>query len=110
MKKNPHNVRWGDMKLYLHIQVEERALMVWGSEDNLRKQHELRDEKREVGKVKKYNKKMKELRMDMRSSLYDKTTKVNHKHEYGPDVYNSEEDNYTHTCLTCPYSETFEKM
>lgn len=110
MKKNPHNVRWGDMKLYLHIQIEERALQVWGSEENLRQQHERRDEKREVGKAKKYNKRMKELRMDMRSSLYDRTTKVNHKHEFGPDVYNEEDDNYSHTCLTCPYSETFEKM
>lgn len=110
MKKNPHNVRWGDMKLYLHIQIEERALQVWESEENLRAQHEKRDEQREVGKVKKYNKKMKELRMDMRSSLYDRTTKPNHKHEYGPDVYNEEDDNYTHTCRTCPYSETYEKM
>lgn len=110
MKKNPHNVRWGDMKLYLHIQIEERALQVWGSEDNLRAQHERRVEKREVGKVKKYNKKLKELRMDMRSSLYDRTTKSNHKHEFGAEVYNEEDDNYTRTCLTCPHSETFEKM
>lgn len=110
MKNNPHNVRWGDMKLYLHIQIEERALQVWESEENLRKQHELRVEKREVGKVKKYNKNMKALRMEMRSALYDRTTKVNHKHEYGPDQYDEEEDTYTHTCLTCPYSETFEKM
>lgn len=110
MKKNPHNVRWGDMKLYLHIQIEERALVVWGSEENLQSQHERRDEKREVGKVKKYNKKLKELRMDMRSSLYDRTTKPNHTHKFGPDVYNEEDDNYTHTCLSCPYSETFERM
>lgn len=98
------------MKLYLHVQIEKRALEVWGSEDNLRQQHELRDDKREKGKVKKYNKKMKELRMDMRSSLYDKTTKANHKHTFGPDVYNEEDDNYTHTCTSCPYSETYEKM
>lgn len=29
VRKNPHNVRWGEMKLYLHLQVEKRALEVW---------------------------------------------------------------------------------
>lgn len=29
IRKNPHNVRWGEMKLYLHLQVEQRALQVW---------------------------------------------------------------------------------
>lgn len=29
IRKNPHNVRWGEMKLYLHLQVEKRALEVW---------------------------------------------------------------------------------
>lgn len=29
VRKNPHNVRWGEMKLYLHLQIEKRALQVW---------------------------------------------------------------------------------
>lgn len=29
IRKNPHNVRWGEMKLYLHLQIEKRALEVW---------------------------------------------------------------------------------
>lgn len=29
IRKNPHNVRWGEMKLYLHLQIEQRALEVW---------------------------------------------------------------------------------
>lgn len=29
VRKNPHNVRWGEMKLYLHLLVEKRALEVW---------------------------------------------------------------------------------
>lgn len=29
IRKNPHNVRWGEMKLYLHLQVEKRALEIW---------------------------------------------------------------------------------
>lgn len=109
-RKNPHNVRWGEMKLYLHIQVEERALEVWGSEENLIKEKELREEKREVTKVKKYNKRLKELRMDVRSSLYDKTSQA-HQHSWGEgEVYNEEEDTYTRTCETCGHKETYEKM
>ncbi|XP_067631639.1 DNA repair protein complementing XP-A cells homolog [Eurosta solidaginis] len=109
-RKNPHNVRWGEMKLYLLLQVEKRAMEVWGSEEELCRQHELREEKREVTKVKKYNKQMKNLRMEMRSSLYKKETKAIHEHEFGADTYNEEDDNYTHTCLTCSYTETYEKM
>ncbi|XP_054740587.1 DNA repair protein complementing XP-A cells homolog [Anastrepha obliqua] len=109
-RKNPHNVRWGEMKLYLLLQVERRAMEVWGSEEELSRQHELLEEKREVTKVKKYNKQMKQLRMEMRSSLFTKETKSTHEHEFGADTYNEEDDNYTHTCLKCPYTETYEKM
>ncbi|XP_073845366.1 DNA repair protein complementing XP-A cells homolog Xpac [Musca autumnalis] len=109
-RKNPHNVRWGEMKLYLHLQVQKRALEVWGSEEELMKQHENRIEKREVGKIRKYNKEMKQLRMEVRSSLYTKETKKAHVHEYGEETYNEDDDTYTHTCLTCNFTETFEKM
>ncbi|XP_055385775.1 DNA repair protein complementing XP-A cells homolog [Condylostylus longicornis] len=109
-RKNPHNVRWGEMKLYLHLQIEQRALDVWGSEEELLKQREERSDKREIGKIKRFNKRMKQLRMDVRSSLYDKTKSASHTHEFGPETYNEEEDNYTHACLTCEYVETFEKM
>ncbi|XP_017155531.1 DNA repair protein complementing XP-A cells homolog [Drosophila miranda] len=109
-RKNPHNVRWGEMKLYLHSQVQKRAMEVWGSEEELVRQHEGREEKREVGKARKYNKQMKQLRMEVRSSIYTKKTHAIHEHEFGPDTYNEEEDEYTHTCLTCPYTESYEKM
>merc|ERR1719216_834730 len=46
-RKNPHNQRWGDMKLFLRLQVEERALEVWKNEENLEKEHEKRLEKRD---------------------------------------------------------------
>lgn len=109
-RKNPHNVRWGEMKLYLHIQVEKRALEVWGSEDAIMEEREMRDEKREKSKLKKFNKNMKELRMEMRSSLYDRTSKGPHVHVYGSDTYHEDEDNYTHTCTICGFVESFEKM
>lgn len=110
VRKNPHNVNWGEMKLYLHLQIEQRALEVWGSEENLLKEKEARDIKREGAKIKKFNKKIKQLRMQVRSSLYDKTIKASHTHEFGEDTYNEEDDTYTHTCTICSYEETYEKM
>ncbi|XP_029172129.1 DNA repair protein complementing XP-A cells homolog [Nylanderia fulva] len=110
VRKNPHNVNWGEMKLYLHLQIEQRALEVWGSEENLLKEKEIRDMKREGAKIKKFNKKIKQLRMQVRSSLYDKTMKASHIHEFGKDIYNEEDDTYKHTCTTCSYEETYEKM
>ena len=62
-RKNPHNQRWGDMKLFLRLQVEERALEIWETEENLEKEHEKRLEKRDQAKAKKFNKKLKALRM-----------------------------------------------
>uniref|UniRef100_A0A665TE92 Xeroderma pigmentosum, complementation group A n=1 Tax=Echeneis naucrates TaxID=173247 RepID=A0A665TE92_ECHNA len=59
LKKNPHNPRWGDMKLYLKQQVEKRCLEVWGSEEALEEARETREENREVQKQKRFNKKVK---------------------------------------------------
>lgn len=53
---------------------------------------------------------MKQLRMEMRSSLYDRTTQAPHSHEYGEETYHEDEDNYTHACTICDFVETFEKM
>lgn len=109
-RKNPHNVNWGEMKLYLQIQVEKRALEVWGTEEALREELERREEKRIVSKSKKYLKEMKKLRMTVRSSLYDKTSAASHKHAFGPETYNEEDDDYSKVCTTCGFKEVFEKM
>ncbi|XP_050313237.1 DNA repair protein complementing XP-A cells homolog isoform X2 [Anthonomus grandis grandis] len=109
-RKNPHNVRWGTMKLFLELQVEERALEVWGSTEKLEEERERREDKKVVSKVNKYNKQMKQLRMSMRSSLYDRTSGAVHEHEFGPESYNEEEDTYTKKCMSCPFEQTYEKM
>lgn len=108
-KKNPHNPQWGQMKLYLQLQIEKRAIEVWGSEEKLELEREMRDEKKEKSQFKKYQKKMKELRMNVRSSLFDKTS-VKHVHEFGPEKYNVDDDTYSHKCFSCNFSETYEKM
>ncbi|ROT67242.1 putative DNA repair protein [Penaeus vannamei] len=109
VRKNPHNSRWGDMKLYLKSQIEKRALEVWGSEEAIEEAMEKKEEQREISKQRKYNKKMKELRMNVRSSLYTRATKT-HEHEYGEEVYLPDEDEYSRTCKTCGHSYTYDKM
>lgn len=109
-RKNPHKSTWAEMKLYLRLQVEARALEIYGSLDEIQKQKELREEKREVGKIKKFNKQMVELRKNVRATLYDNRTKASHEHEFGPSTYNEETDEYTHICTTCGFSETYEEL
>ena len=108
-RKNPHNSRWGDMKLFLRLQVEQRALEIWKDEETLENEHEKREQKRDQAKVKKFNKKLKALRMQVRGSLYKKDIS-NHEHEYGEEVYDAEEDEYSRTCKTCNHVHTYEKM
>lgn len=110
LKANPHRAAYGHMKLYLHLQIEKRALEVWGSEEALVEEKEKRDVKRQETKIKRFNKKVKQLRMEVRSSVYDRTKKASHSHEFGEDTYNEDDDTYTHTCTECEYEETYEKM
>ncbi|KAM9792790.1 DNA repair protein complementing XP-A cells [Neosynchiropus ocellatus] len=110
LRKNPHNSRWGDMKLYLKLQVEKRSMEVWGSEDALEEAKETREENREVQKQKRFNKKVKELRKTVRSSLWTKNTSA-HQHQYGAEeVVDPDEDLYKKTCSTCGHELTYEKM
>ncbi|XP_056136910.1 DNA repair protein complementing XP-A cells [Lampris incognitus] len=110
LRKNPHNPHWGDMKLYLKLQVEKRCMEVWGSEEALEEARETREENREVQKQKRFNKKVKELRRAVRSSVWTKDTSI-HQHQYGPEeVLDEEEDLYKKTCTTCGHELTYEKM
>jgi DNA-repair protein complementing XP-A cells len=109
-RKNPHKESWGEMKLYLRVQVEKRALEVWGSEEALEAEHEKREDRRDQLKVKKFNKKLKALKMQVRGSLYKKVDISVHEHEYGEEVYNEDEDQYSRTCKTCDHVHSYEKM
>ncbi|KAJ8272024.1 hypothetical protein COCON_G00108830 [Conger conger] len=110
LRKNPHNPQWGDMKLYLKLQVVRRSMEVWGSQEALEEAKECREESRETQKQKKFNKKVKELRRAVRSSLWRKDTSA-HQHEYGPEeLLDEEEDTYRKVCSTCGHQLTYEKM
>ncbi|MBN3314159.1 XPA protein, partial [Atractosteus spatula] len=108
LKKNPHNTRWGDMKLYLKLQVIQRSMEVWGSQEALDEAKESRKESREKLRQKRFDKKVKELRRAVRSSMWKKDSSV-HQHEYGPEE-EIEEDTYKKVCTTCGHELTYEKM
>ncbi|XP_029459542.1 DNA repair protein complementing XP-A cells isoform X4 [Rhinatrema bivittatum] len=108
VKKNPHNTQWGDMKLYLKLQVIKRSLEVWGNEEVLKEAKETRQENRDKMKQKKFDKKVKELRRAVRSSLWTKERSA-HQHDYGPEEQ-IEEDMYRKTCTICAHELTYEKM
>ncbi|XP_024255209.1 DNA repair protein complementing XP-A cells homolog [Oncorhynchus tshawytscha] len=110
LRKNPHNPHWGDIKLYLRLQVEKRSLEVWGSEEALEEAKEAREENREVQKQKRFNKKVKELRCAVRRSMWTKGTSA-HQHEYNPEeLVDEEEDLYRKVCNACGHELTYEKM
>ncbi|KAM3938056.1 DNA repair protein complementing XP-A cells [Leptodactylus fuscus] len=108
LKKNPHNSHWGDMKLYLKLQIVKRSLEVWGTEDALEEAKEVRQDNRDKMKQKKFDKKVKELRRAVRSSIWRKDAS-GHQHEYGPEEH-IEEDMYKKTCTTCGHELNYEKM
>ncbi|KAK7116340.1 DNA repair protein complementing XP-A cells homolog [Littorina saxatilis] len=109
LRKNPHNPRWGDMKLFLELQVKARALEVWGEEDKIEEAQEQRAVNREKSKKKKFDKRVKELRMAVRSSLWRKEIS-GHEHDYGEETYDEDSDEYSKTCKTCGHVLTYEKM
>uniref|UniRef100_A0A671RJF0 DNA repair protein complementing XP-A cells homolog n=1 Tax=Sinocyclocheilus anshuiensis TaxID=1608454 RepID=A0A671RJF0_9TELE len=90
--------------------VVKRSLEVWGSEEALEEAKESREENRDVQKQKRFNKKVKELRRAVRSSMFKKDTSI-HQHVYGPEeLLDEEEDLYRKVCQTCGHELTFEKM
>ncbi|XP_018410602.1 PREDICTED: DNA repair protein complementing XP-A cells isoform X1 [Nanorana parkeri] len=108
LKKNPQNSHWGDMKLYLKSQIVKRSLEVWGTEEALEEAKEDRQDNRNKRKQKRFDKKVKELRHAVRSSLWRRDT-AGHQHEYGPEEH-IEEDMYKKTCKTCGHVLNYEKM
>lgn len=110
LRKNPHNPQWGDMKLYLLLQVKQRAVEVWGSLEAVEEQRVLRDQKREKAKVTKFNREVKALRMAVRSSVYRKRETEVHQHDLDDERHDADEDVYYRTCRTCGYRQTYEKM
>ena len=110
LKKNPHERARSDMRLYLRLQIEQRAIEVWGSEEELEAERDKRCEKQEERKHKSYFKKLKELRLTTRSSLYTRDFS-SHTHEYDePVLIDEENDLYEKICNSCGHKVQFEQM
>jgi len=109
LKKNPYQSR-GDMRLYLKYQIEERAIQVHGSEEKLEEELERREERRTNKRQKTFDKKMKSLKMQVRSSLYKRHVGA-HEHEYGDaECINEDEDLYRRICKTCGHKWEYEEL
>eukprot|EP00117_Sycon_ciliatum_P009791 scpid79902/ scgid4862/ DNA repair protein complementing XP-A cells homolog; Xeroderma pigmentosum group A-complementing protein homolog len=108
LRRNPH-ARFGEMKLYLKCQVEERAISIWDSLEAIEEEKKKKQDTRVERKQKKLNKDLKALHKTVLSKTRDRAP---HQHVYpaSSEVYNEEDDTYTKTCATCGYSVTFEKM
>ncbi|KAL5965755.1 hypothetical protein TSMEX_006510 [Taenia solium] len=108
-KKNPRHSSWGDMQLFLEAQVAARSLEIWGSEAKVEAERASRVVKRERAKLRGFQKRVKELRIQVRSSLYAKKS-VPHEHTFGPEVYDEKTGTYSKSCTSCGCVMSFEKM
>ncbi|KAI5631711.1 hypothetical protein NE865_15586 [Phthorimaea operculella] len=108
-RPNPHRGARSDMRLYLRAQVEARAIEVWGSEEALELERAERDMKRVRTKQRADARRLRALRMDVRSSLFARNTGA-HEHRWGAERYDADDDTYSHDCLECGHTETYEKM
>ncbi|GBP25162.1 DNA repair protein complementing XP-A cells homolog [Eumeta japonica] len=112
LRANPHNPRGARMRLYLRAAVEERALLVWGSEEALRAELERRDRRRERLQHGKYARQLRTLRMDVRGSLYERRLGARtHVHTFGAEQRDEDnEDSFWRRCEGCGHMERYEKM
>uniref|UniRef100_A0A1I8B657 XPA_C domain-containing protein n=1 Tax=Meloidogyne hapla TaxID=6305 RepID=A0A1I8B657_MELHA len=69
-RKNPHNPRYGDMKLYLRSQLETRALEVYGSFASLEEAKQKRDQNREKANERRFEKKIHSMRKEVGEILF----------------------------------------
>ncbi|XP_045495122.1 DNA repair protein complementing XP-A cells homolog isoform X2 [Colias croceus] len=107
-RRNPHRARFAEMRLYLRAQVEARAREVWGAPERLQRERAERDARRERASATAQRRRLRALRMDVRSSLYDRTRDL-HEHAYGPERYDADNDVYERSCA-CGHVQTYEKM
>ncbi|XP_037866847.1 DNA repair protein complementing XP-A cells homolog [Bombyx mori] len=108
-RRNPHSARFGDMRLYLRAQLQERALQVWGSHAALDEERARREGARAAGAGRRAVRRLRALRMDVRSSLYT-PQRAAHEHEFGPETHDARADVYSRSCLSCGHTQSYEKM
>ncbi|KAK6040610.1 DNA repair protein [Cooperia oncophora] len=124
-KKNPHNPRYGDMKLYLKCQVVERMLEIYGSWEEFEAEKKLRATQKETRAEKNFEKKKKKEgqgneaaclgELSLRSIQIRGLSGVKieetaaHDHTYGEEEYDEDKDEYSKQCTQCDYVLRYEK-
>lgn len=131
LRKNPHK-RYGEMKLYLRCQCQERAIVVHEDEEKLEEKKEIKVHNLHQRRQKNYEKKIKgyfffffklnsnfyvsyyffqinqELRKDARQGA--KQVSKFHEHEYEKEVYDEKKDIYYKICKTCSFKLEYEEL
>ncbi|CAG2113025.1 unnamed protein product, partial [Medioppia subpectinata] len=92
LRPNPREFARHDMRLYLRSQVEDRALQVWGTEEAIEEERDRRSTATKRRREKQYDKRLKSLRMTVRSSVYTRPTAADHCHDFTDESYNELED------------------
>ncbi|CAG2113027.1 unnamed protein product [Medioppia subpectinata] len=110
LRPNPREFARHDMRLYLRSQVEDRALQVWGTEEAIEEERDRRSSATQRRRQKQYDKRLKSLRMTVRSSVYTRPTAADHCHDFTDESYNELEDRFEKQCKSCGHLDTYEKM
>lgn len=90
-KPNPHSGTFARMQLFVRCEVEKYAYEKWGGEEGLDNEWKRREEGRIKRKEKKYNEKIKEMRLKTRAQEYtnrlrDKKHGKTHVHKFSDPV------------------------
>ncbi|VDD91548.1 unnamed protein product [Enterobius vermicularis] len=110
-KKNPHNPRYGEMKLYLKAQLEERCLELYESWENFEAVKKSKAAQKEELAEKRFEKKIKVMRAQVRGTMGQKAERSKlHVHKFGDESYDKKRDEYKKTCKDCGYEMFYEKM
>jgi DNA-repair protein complementing XP-A cells len=100
MKRNPHKSTYSNMLLYLRKQLEDFAIEKYGSLDELDREMEKREMKKEEKRQKNFKRKLIELRKKTRTSL---VIQPDHQHQF------IETGNGTQKC-SCGFEVEYEEF
>ena len=115
VQKNPHDSRYGDMKLYLRAQAEQLALAAWGSDEGLFNEKERRAGDRLQKAAARKRKASGEVALPRRKAASGaapvRAAAPPHVHDFLPDeTYNAASDEWTKRCASCGFELTYERF
>lgn len=111
-KKNPHNPRYGDMKLYLKPQLEERALEIYGSFDKIEETRQHKEQNRGHAAERRFEHKIHKMRKEIRGTSLKAAMQAGstHEHIFAEEQTNEDRTEYWKRCGICGYEMRYEKL